>query len=153
MSLIEWDSTYALGLKDVDEHHQHLVSQLNRLYDGIVYNETVDVDDVFIELVEYAKNHFDLEEKLMLDSKYQGYKSHVEKHSEFISNILELQNKYHSGNAYVDTDTMLYLKDWLFNHILKADKKYLRSIQLLQENKIVSVVKLLTQLSQLVIIV
>ena len=101
MSLIEWDSTYALGLKDVDEHHQHLVSQLNRLYDGIVYNKIVDVNDVFNELVEYVRYHFDLEEKLMLDSKYKGYKSHVDKHSEFITSILELQNKYHAGNTYV----------------------------------------------------
>jgi hemerythrin len=128
MSLIEWDSSYVLGLKDVDEHHRHLVSLLNRLYDWVVYNETVDVNNVFIELIEYVKYHFAFEEGLMLNSGYLGYNSHVDKHGEFIRSIVEFQNKYQAGNKSVSTDTMLYLRDWLFEHILKVDKKYIKSL-------------------------
>jgi hemerythrin len=128
MSLIEWDRSYALELEEIDEHHKHLVTLLNSLYDGIVFNTNTDVGNVFDELVAYVKYHFSAEEKLMRDNMYRGYRSHVDKHNEFVKSILDLQDKYHAGAAHVSTDTMLYLKDWLFDHILKADKKYVACI-------------------------
>ncbi|MGA7827049.1 MAG: hemerythrin domain-containing protein, partial [Geobacteraceae bacterium] len=65
------------------------------------------------------------EEILMQESDYRGCASHIERHDEFVKSIQEYHTIFLSGDAGVITDTMIYLKDWLFDHILKYDRKYI----------------------------
>ncbi|MBC8491804.1 MAG: hypothetical protein H8D42_04520 [Candidatus Marinimicrobia bacterium] len=65
--LIEWDSTYLVGVKKIDEQHHKLVDFINDygkdMRNGLGYQNIM---ILFQELVAYVKFHFKAEEDLMV---------------------------------------------------------------------------------------
>lgn len=124
MPLTEWDPSYNLGVNEIDEHHQKLVELINKAYDVILYStKRRDIEHILKELMDYTNYHFDVEERMMKEAKFSGYRSHVKRHNEFKMQLDALYAGYHSGEAFVSTDVVLFLREWLVSHILKADKK------------------------------
>jgi hemerythrin len=76
------------------------------------------------ELIRYADYHFDAEEQMMKGISFKGIKSHKTKHNKFKNQLSDLMQNYLSGEPHVNTDIVLFLRDWLINHILKDDKKF-----------------------------
>ena len=129
MPLTEWDPSYNLGIKEIDEHHQKLVELLNKTYDIILYaTEKRDIEQILKELIDYTNYHFAAEERLMKENKCSGYRAHVNRHNEFKQQLNALYAGYHSGEAFVSTDVVLFLREWLLNHILKADIKIVSQV-------------------------
>jgi len=124
MPLTEWDESYNLGIKEIDEHHQKLVELINNVYDIILYStKKRDIERILQELMDYTNYHFEAEEQMMKEARFSRYRSHVKRHNEFKMQLNALFAGYHSGEAFVSTDVVLFLREWLLNHILKEDKK------------------------------
>lgn len=123
MPLTEWDPAYDLGIEEIDGHHRKLVELLNNTYDIILYaTKKRDIEQILKELIAYTHYHFEAEERIMKEYKFSRYRSHVNRHNEFRKQLDALYAGYHSGEAFVSTDVVLFLREWLINHILNADK-------------------------------
>jgi len=104
--------------------YQKLVELLNKTYDIILYStKKRDIEQILKELIDYTNYHFAAEERLMKENKCSGYRAHVNRHNEFKQQLNALYAGYHSGEAFVSTDVVLFLREWLINHILKTDNK------------------------------
>lgn len=79
---------------------------------------------VLTELVDYTSTHFQFEEKLFAQHKYEDEKGHCEIHKKLVRQVVEFQEQYNSGEKDVSLELMEFLKDWLINHIKDVDKKY-----------------------------
>ncbi len=124
MPLTIWNSTYELGLQEIDEHHRNLVELLNKTYDLILYSTDNDeIQTILLELIKYTDYHFDVEEQMMKEASFRGLKTHITKHNNFKKQLTVLMQAYLSGAHPVNTDIVLFLWDWLIKHILKDDKK------------------------------
>jgi hemerythrin len=125
MILIEWDSSLILGVKQIDEHHEHLVSILNECYRTLMrHNQEQELQVVIDELRDYTHYHFETERKLMDDLGYAAANSHLAAHEKFTSSILEFQDRLQSGESLVAMDVLMFLKEWLVDHIQKTDRVF-----------------------------
>jgi hemerythrin len=61
--LFTWNDSYLLGVKEFDEHHQHLVDLLNMSFDAFENNtHPTKLEPIIEELIDYATYHFAAEE-------------------------------------------------------------------------------------------
>lgn len=125
MPIFEWSEMYLLGMQQIDEHHQHLVTLLNRTYDLFINNEPKEIlIQVIEDLIDYATYHFSAEELLMKENKYPRLEEHIIQHDQFSKRVLEFQTGYLRGDNSLTLAVLSFLKTWLSNHILVSDKNY-----------------------------
>ncbi len=125
MSMIAWSDDYSVGIQEIDEQHKVLVGIINELYDALATKQHRDkVAHVLDELVEYTIVHFAVEETLMRIFHYEGYESHKAIHDSITGKVKAFQAQFNNGEAHVDMDLLIFLKDWLTEHIQKVDQQY-----------------------------
>ena len=123
MTLIEWDDSLKLRVNVLDEHHRHLVDLINKSYDAIQLNDKHIIALILGELFDYAKYHFRTEERLMCECNFPSLLDHEKEHNHFFYQIDELQSKLNVGESLHNIQIVVFLKEWLMNHILLRDKE------------------------------
>ena len=113
------------GLKDIDAQHEMLIECMKDLSLSITEKraasktrETVDA------LFNYVDNHFAYEERGMTLYGYPQYRAHRKQHASFILKLHEISDKIEAGDGLLATETLIFLRDWLLEHIGKEDKFY-----------------------------
>jgi hemerythrin len=125
MPVIEWSDAYTLGIAEIDEHHQHLCGLLNDTYEVFVAKEQkVAVAKVLEELIDYATYHFAAEERFLSHNAYSGLAVHQKQHADLIRQITKLQHELSAGSKALSLELIVFLKEWLLDHILKSDRAY-----------------------------
>ncbi|CAG1023179.1 Bacteriohemerythrin [Patescibacteria group bacterium] len=123
---VEWSDHLSVGIEEIDAQHKMLVALINRLYDEtIVHKADLKVlDEILNELVEYTIIHFAVEESLFRIFDYPASETHTQHHNQLKEQVMELQKKFRNGQLTVNTELLLFLKNWLQHHILEEDKLY-----------------------------
>ena len=128
MSMVAWDDAYSVEIQEIDEQHKCLIEIMNELYTAMANKSNRDlISDVLDKLVDYTKVHFAVEETLMRVFHYDGYEEHKAIHDKIVHRVLEFQGQFRAGNDKVGMDLLMFLKDWLFDHINKVDKQYTKT--------------------------
>jgi methyl-accepting chemotaxis protein len=124
-TLIKWGPQYMLGIDEVDNQHKRLADLINKLHSVMKERKSnSETGKILNELVEYAKVHFNDEENLQKQANYPDYENHKQTHVNLVEKIVHFQKEFHQGNTMLSMEIMNFLKDWLINHILGIDKKY-----------------------------
>ncbi len=124
--LIVWDKLFETGISEIDAQHKRLVDLINRVYDGFATSGTVvNLNQILTELTEYTKYHFRTEENYFEEFKYPDTDAHKTEHRKFVEKVQEFVDKVKTRKAVVNYEIINFLKDWLINHILDSDKKYI----------------------------
>ncbi len=123
--LIVWDSLFETGIEVIDIQHKRLVRIINEVYDsfsrkGTVENLTVVLD----ELIDYTHTHFATEEKFFKKFGYDLSDEHIAEHLNFTLKVEDFISKVKTRTATLGYEVINFLKEWLINHILDSDKKY-----------------------------
>jgi methyl-accepting chemotaxis protein len=123
--LIQWGPEYMLGIKTIDDQHKVLVDLINKVYSefGSSNNKNV-LKQTLQELVDYTVYHFGNEEKMFKQYNYRQSNEHIEEHNKFVDKISNFKKDFDKGNQVISFDIVNYLKNWLIDHILKTDKRY-----------------------------
>ncbi|MCL2186507.1 MAG: bacteriohemerythrin [Treponema sp.] len=124
---VTWNDSYSLGIKLIDDQHKGLIDIVNDIFNhatGRDLEEHEYFKDVIKQAVDYVKNHFATEEKIMISTKYKGYDAHKKSHEEFILKVIRTAKDYESGKRLTLTSFGYFLKDWVLTHIAVMDKKY-----------------------------
>ena len=125
MSFVEWESNLDLGIKKIDEHHQHLVDILNNTYNAIILDsQQAELEAIIGKLADYTTYHFTAEERLMTYHSFSGINKHLLEHEEFSRNVLDFQDMCSRGESIIAMDVLVFLRGWLINHILEVDREY-----------------------------
>ncbi|HEY4788687.1 MAG TPA: bacteriohemerythrin [Bacteroidales bacterium] len=123
--LIDWGPKYHIGIKSIDDQHKVLVDLMNELYNEFGSNKNQKtIRRVLKELLDYTIYHFGNEEELFRKYAYKDEDPHTDQHEKFIEKIRQFKNDFEKGNALLSFDLIEFLKNWLLNHILKIDAKY-----------------------------
>jgi len=122
--LINWSRSYSVGVSRMDDEHKRLIDIINSLYAAMRAGRSNEaIGSILNELVEYTKTHFNHEEKLMQECKYEGYPQQKAAHEALIRQVVEIQGKYKDGTA-LGQEVMNFLRDWLIKHIQGMDSQY-----------------------------
>ncbi len=123
--LMPWNSSFENGVSEFDNQHHRLVDLVNELYKAMKMGRGDDaIARVLDELVDYTATHFAAEERLMVEHQYPDYDSHIVIHREFVSTVVDFQEKFKAGEATLSLDLLEFLKDWLIGHIKGVDRRY-----------------------------
>ncbi len=125
-SLITWDAEYVFGIALIDQQHKKWVDMINKLYEAFKKgNAHKIINDYLKDVVDYTDYHFGFEEKYMMDFKFENFENHFTEHQKFVRQVKLFQTEYNAGKIDIAYKLMNYLKTWILNHIVKADRKYI----------------------------
>lgn len=126
MHLFKWSlEKYALGLPDIDDQHGLLVDAIYGLYETMdATSKKSIIDPLLSNLITISRQHFDNEERLMLDYHYPDIESHIGRHMAFNEVLAHIVVHYHQGDIPVALDNLRFLSHWYIEHIKTADHHY-----------------------------
>ena len=126
---IQWSDAMLTGVTEIDRQHRILVDTLSEAQVKL----TSEMDDPLFEqitrdLLAYAIYHFNTEEQLMQKYSYdtgapEEARSHLAAHRGFSEQVVALRGEAHSGEPNSRKELLVFLKDWLTNHIMTTDKR------------------------------
>ncbi|HKL41226.1 MAG TPA: bacteriohemerythrin [Clostridia bacterium] len=131
--MIKWNEKFSVGYKVFDEQHIKLIEILNDveflIKDKSIHNDLLydRLNVLFSELVDYTVYHFETEEKVFDQKSYPLAEEHKELHRIFVENVKEKLSGFKLGKDERKVALEIYnmLLDWLMNHIVGSDKKYM----------------------------
>ncbi len=130
MSLIQWNNELSVGIASIDEQHKQLINIINELNSALEEGLADEVlANIFAELTVYTEEHFSYEEALFAEHGYSESEAHKNEHQALIKQVHALKQKMLEGDFMIGVEVMVFLKEWLLNHILKTDKAYTQFLQ------------------------
>lgn len=124
--LIYWQSYYSVQITELDEQHKKLIEIINTLYDAYLSEIQQDkISSIIEEMYEYADVHFKTEENYFEKFGYKEANEHKAEHTSFLEKIKSFECGYKKNSKLLSLQIMNFLQEWLSNHIMKTDKKYI----------------------------
>jgi hemerythrin len=126
MAFLTWGDQYKVNIAEIDTQHKKLFDMVNEMHDAMRSGKGNDaMGKILTGLLDYVGTHFKTEEKLMTTHGYTDYTKHKQEHDALTKQALDLHNQFNEGKPVLSFDLMNFLKNWLSNHILGTDKKYM----------------------------
>jgi len=127
--MFKWKENFSVNVKKLDEQHKEIFNIGNFVYDLISMKDDIDrYDEIMValnKLRDYAKYHFETEEKLMLEHGYPKYEEHKEQHDSFIAKINSLdEDAIDEDKKKIGLDLIMFIANWIEQHILREDMDY-----------------------------
>ena len=123
--MLNWDSSYSVGVKELDEQHKEMIVFINDLEVALgISDNRAAVVKVLNGLVGYTKEHFATEELYFRQFDYKKTDDHIQEHIELIAEVEKLVYQFEIGESFDIKKAMDFLKTWLVEHILGADQEY-----------------------------
>lgn len=131
MPLLVWRDQLSVGSPEIDEDHQRLIGFVNALHDAVTEAQSEKVvSRILMELIEYTRDHFAREEKVMKACNYPDLERHQKIHAALTRKVLIFAQTYlRTPTDQVKRELIDFLASWLVEHIIKEDRKvgaYLR---------------------------
>ena len=122
--MMEWNDSLSCNHNGIDNQHKKLIEIINKVSAALVAEEYEfeKVVDIVTDLDSYIDEHFKFEEKLMKKNDFPESKEHLSEHNDLRikmdkMNIFDVKN-----HEEFFSDLLIYLIEWLTNHIMKIDK-------------------------------
>jgi len=124
--VVQWQNSYSVGIKPIDEQHMELIRLTNKLFNSCMAGQQKTNNaflDAVHEAVDYTGYHFGTEEKMMERIKYPDYARHKQEHADFVREVYIKVDEYKSGKMLAPLHFVYFLRDWVLHHIAVSDKK------------------------------
>ena len=124
MTRIQWRQEYSVGNAVIDNEHEHLIAQINNLYEEL--DKPMDllaIETMLDNIQADISAHFALEELLMLEAGYAEYKSHKEDHDKLLDQINDMIFSFTENPETGRELLMEKLSDWFGHHFTSFDTR------------------------------
>ncbi len=125
MALIEWRDDFKTGVASIDYEHEHLITTINHLHDGITGDDPFESAQFMLgEIHALIEAHFALEEKVMRDMKYGEYTAHKGDHDALLEDIRDIMDSVAEDEAYNYSMALAERTSrWFGDHFKTHDRK------------------------------
>jgi hemerythrin len=125
MKIIEWMQEMSVHVTEIDVQHKKLVAIVNAAFSIENPNENrKEFEPILNDLIEFTRVHFSTEEKYFEKFNYAEKDEHIAEHLKLMDDVLKFKDGFDSGKC--DCEPFLsFLRDWLAEHLLKMDQKYI----------------------------
>ena len=126
MEKVIWGDQYRVGVKIIDDQHEHFIRLLNKAYKDF-YNSSgnYELADLISQIYNSAAEHFATEEKYFVEFKYDKAEEHKNQHQQLLANVLQFRERLMTEGGLVIIDLVDFLEQWLAEHTLDHDKQYI----------------------------
>ena len=119
---VNWTEDLTVGIEVIDEHHRHLFDLTNDLHEVVTGKlGSRETARILKALDRYAQVHFRAEERMMEHYRYASLDQQEYEHTRFVEKLQEFYAELHDNPLTAQFDVLLYLRDWLINHIRHED--------------------------------
>ncbi len=121
-----WKKEFSVGNAKIDQNHK----QFFTLVDGIRcgsrgQNSNKGLIEALNQLISFAREHFAVEEEMMILKKYPHTESHNSHHAALMAKLEELRQQCESGQKGVCTEALIFTKSWILRHVLLVDRQFI----------------------------
>jgi hemerythrin-like metal-binding protein len=125
MALVEWDSSYSVGIEAMDAQHKGLVQALNDLHGAMLKGQVSGAANQLLDkLIRYTREHFRAEEALLASKAYPQLAGHRALHAKLNQEVADYAKRAKAGDSSVTVHLLHFLRDWLMVHIQREDRAY-----------------------------
>jgi len=125
MDFVELDKEYSLGVPELDKQHKELARQLNEAIKhctGKKADEKKFYDKNTRNSIDFLKNHFETEEKLLRKTKYDGLSKHKSDHKEMLKKLKIMNDDIEKKRVELDLFFVTAcIKEMVVKHIRTFD--------------------------------
>lgn len=126
----EWKERYNLNIEEIDKQHKKLMEIGKRAYEIAIIDDEYDRYDeimtILDELLEYTKYHFEYEENMLKEYKYEHIHAQEEEHEYYIYKINQVSSRedIDDNQRKIILEIIDFLSQWISSHIMLEDRKY-----------------------------
>lgn len=124
MPTLKWKTEFNVNVRQIDEQHERLAGLVDRLGQaGLDRSDIGAVQRILTELIEFTREHFATEERLMLKHAYPGYSEHKAEHELLLDKLIVLQKEVAGGwrpSFHPERDVST---DWVMLHVNGPDRR------------------------------
>lgn len=125
MSRIQWNDSFNINFREIDNQHKRLVDMINQLADAMAQGKGKETLGKIIDgMIAYTKTHFETEEKYFDEYGYPQAAEHKREHAALVRKVIDFKQGFESGRLCLSVEVMDFLSDWLTHHIKATDKQY-----------------------------
>lgn len=123
--LKSWDSSYSVGVSQLDQEHQKLLDMFFQLHQALTLGKSkAIIVQLVSELKEYTLTHFKHEESYLEQINHPTLDEQKQEHDAFVHKVDEFEIQLDKGNTFLSMQVLQFLNDWIANHILDKDMKF-----------------------------
>ncbi len=120
-----WNENWDSGEEDIDIQHEQLFDMITKLIDNSKIecdrNEVIrDMDRIIKKVIE----HFDYEEKVLIELGYDDIYNHKKIHEELIEKAKKIKGDFKKGELDANKAFNLFFEEIILGHFLDIDIKY-----------------------------
>ena len=128
MQRFNWNDSYSVGVKSIDEQHRVWIERLNNLSAAIeAHQEARHISKTLDFMMDYVEFHFAAEERLMEARNYPALAQHKLEHQKFRNTLMDLfvleTEETDSVGRIADSINNFQIS-WLKNHIQQVDRQF-----------------------------
>jgi hemerythrin len=126
---VELPAALTTGVPEIDRQHLYLVRLLNDTDNRLESDRRPAlVDQVSLDLLNYALLHFATEERLMAEYGYQRARAderdaHLREHRVFTERVTGFRARLKAGDPLDPAELTSFMRAWLVDHIPLMDQK------------------------------
>lgn len=121
---IKWNSSYIIGINQIDSQHRMLFTLAEKILSIKKPNEHKDkVTELLKAFLSNLTMHFNTEEALFVKFKYPFKELHIQRHQNIQSEIVDMI-KSNSSLDSLCNNLPGFLERWLVDHMLEDDKNF-----------------------------
>ncbi|MCU7917678.1 MAG: bacteriohemerythrin [Candidatus Thiodiazotropha sp. (ex Epidulcina cf. delphinae)] len=126
---IAWDDRLLTGVEVIDLQHKNLLNMVNDAYVSLSDTSSPEaLQRITKELLSYAIYHFQTEESLMREYRYdeertEDAEAHRREHRMFSDKVVSVRGDMMDSDKEQIFELLDFLKRWITSHISQTDKK------------------------------
>ncbi len=132
MERFQWCEAFKVGDGTVDDQHKRIFALLADLHQDIHGKHAqLAVRETLKQLLAYTQRHFADEEALMRSVEYPQFEEHKALHDELMDKVWGMYSRCQKGDEDLSIELLVFLNDWLTEHILEKDRaigRYIREL-------------------------
>jgi hemerythrin-like metal-binding protein len=122
MTFLSWRRDYEIGVPQIDAEHHRLADMVNTFHETYLRGGSrEEIPHLLNQLIAYAEEHFQHEEKLMSDSGYPRLDEQRALHEELVTSIFAINERLSADRTKAGAEVLQFIKNWLLDHIVKHD--------------------------------
>lgn len=120
--LINWSDSLAIGVPEIDVHHETLVGLLNQLHETVHRRRGVDACRKAVEkLRRYAEMHLAVEEQVMHAAGRTAYHENEAEQQQLVAHLDAMLERMDAVNSNITFHGLHQLKTWILRHIRETE--------------------------------
>jgi len=125
VDFVELGYEYLLDVPEIDKQHKELARQLNNAIKhctGKKNDEKIFYHKNTRNSIDFLRNHFETEEKILSRTKYENFKNHKSDHKKILEKIIKMNDDIEKNKVELDLFYVTaFIKETVMKHIKTHD--------------------------------